>query len=152
MTTIAWDGNMLAADRQVSFGASRMGETDKVARREDGALIGAAGSSAICQALRQWFLAGEVGEMPKIEPDKENAAAGFIIRPCGAIDDITSLGATRIVSNLYARGSGADYALGAMSMGADARRAVEVASMWDCSTGGGIDTLLLCVDAQESAT
>lgn len=144
MTTIAWDGNMLAADRRVSFGQGRMGEITKIARREsDGALIGSSGATALCQALERWFLAGEVGDPPKLDVDKDNAAAGFIVRPDGAIDDVSSSGIARIESKLYARGAGADYALGAMSMGADAGRDVEVASEWDNGTGDGVNTLLL---------
>lgn len=147
MTTIAWDGNMMAGDRRVSYGPGRMGQATKIARREsDGALIGSAGSTPICQALHRWFLAGEVGEAPKLEHDKDNAVGGFIVRPCGAIDDLTVCGIARIASRLYARGGGADYALGAMSMGADARRAVEIAAQWDNGTGDGVDTLLLRPD------
>lgn len=147
MTTIAWDGNMLAGDRRVCFGQGYMGQTTKIARRDsDGALFGSSGSTSICQALQRWFIAGEVGDLPKLEVDKDNAASGFIVRSCGAIDDITALGVARILAKLYARGSGADYALGAMSMGADARRAVEVAAQWDSGTGDGVDTLLLRPD------
>lgn len=119
---------MLAADRRVSYGSGRMGKNTKIARREsDGALIGSCGPTVLCQALIRWFLAGEVGD-PKLEIDKDNSVGGLIVRPCGGIDDITAHGFARIDAKLYARGSGADYALGAMSMGADARRAIEIAS------------------------
>jgi len=144
MTTIAWDGNMLAADRLVAYRGGRMGAVAKIARREsDGALIGSCGSLPLCQALHRWFIAGEEGDPPKMEYDKDNFASGFIVRQCGAIDHITSVGMYRVEALLYALGSGADYALGAMSIGADARRAVEVASQWDNSTGGGVDVLFL---------
>lgn len=141
MTTIAWDGRTLAADRQVSFGGGRMGESAKIARRGDGALIGCAGVLGMADALRQWFLDGEQGPRPRLEAGADNTCAAFIVRPDGAIDHISETGVARIESAQFAIGSGADYALGAMSMGADARRAVEVAMGWDNGSGGGIDVL-----------
>jgi ATP-dependent protease HslVU (ClpYQ) peptidase subunit len=42
---------------------------------------------------------------------------------------------------IFACGSGCDFAYGAMAMGADASRAVEVASEFDIYCGRGVDTL-----------
>jgi ATP-dependent protease HslVU (ClpYQ) peptidase subunit len=41
----------------------------------------------------------------------------------------------------WAIGSGADYAMGAMAVGADAKRAVEVTSDLYCRCGLGVDVL-----------
>ena len=42
--------------------------------------------------------------------------------------------------NFHAIGSGGEYALGAMSAGCDARKALEVAALIDAFTGGDIET------------
>ncbi len=142
MSTIAWDGGTLAGDRRVSFGQGRMGTICKIARRmSDGAVIGAVGTTPIAQALIRWFVDGEQGDPPKLDRGKDDVATGFIVRPDGTIDDITDCGIARITADIYARGSGADYALGAMSQGANAKRAIEVAARWDNGTGDGVDTL-----------
>ena len=43
----------------------------------------------------------------------------------------------------YAIGSGRDFALAAMRMGADAKKAVKIASEFDIHTGGRIRTMRL---------
>jgi ATP-dependent protease HslVU (ClpYQ) peptidase subunit len=47
----------------------------------------------------------------------------------------------------WAVGSGADYALGAMAMGADALQAIAVASELDVNTGLGVDSMEFLDDA-----
>ncbi len=49
----------------------------------------------------------------------------------------------RVEDKYLATGCGRDYALAAMYLGHDARRAVEVACALDSSCGNGIDTLEL---------
>lgn len=44
---------------------------------------------------------------------------------------------------LYAVGSGSPYALGALSAGANPKKAVEIAKEWDLYTGGEIQTLTI---------
>lgn len=48
-----------------------------------------------------------------------------------------------IASDYFAIGSGEDYAMGAMAMGATATRAVDVAAMFDAHTGGEILAITL---------
>lgn len=61
----------------------------------------------------------------------------FLIALCGEIFDIDdSLGVSRNASNVYAAGSGAAYALGALHAGADAYEAMEIASKLTAFTAG----------------
>lgn len=48
-----------------------------------------------------------------------------------------------IEDDFYAIGSGAAFALGAMSMRASPKHAIEVASRFDCNTGSDVQTLTL---------
>lgn len=56
MTTIAWDGKTLAADRRVTCGGVTDAKVHKIVRREDGALAGSAGNTSLgaaAEAKRQ---------------------------------------------------------------------------------------------------
>lgn len=144
MTTIAWDGKTLAADRLRTVGNTPMGAT-KLFRVEapfysgglkGGILFGACGDSWDCAAFRLWVEGGN-------PPTPKNL--GVV-----AIDarGVCWYGGETLIFHevelpYWACGSGADYALGAMAAGKPAREAVEIASGLDVHTGLGVDVLEL---------
>lgn len=147
MTVIVWDGKTLAADRQGSHGGTRV-TVRKVLRIEsrDGSitLVGGAGHSGEIRAWIAWMKEGAPAESrPKFSTDTGTT--------CLAIDrdgdryrirmyDHTQF-PIEILEERWAIGSGRGEALGAMEMGANAKRAVEAAIRWDTDCGGGIDTV-----------
>lgn len=140
MTVIAWDGHTLAADKcSVDNGTKRT--TTKIYRAPDGSLYGAAGDSAIGERLFVWYLNGCD---PDNYPDKDSMCSFLVITKTGrmAIYDGGPY-PDYYEDDFIAVGSGRAFAIGAMSMGADARRAVEIASEWDECCGKGVDTLQL---------
>ena len=144
MTTIAFRYGTLAADRRVSDSSRGLieGGTTKVFRRKDGCLVGVAGSLGIANRFVRWFLGGEVGEAPSLRDKDANATAeAIIIRSNGQIENYYELGIIIAETEYYAIGSGATAALAAMDMGADARRAVEIACGRDAGSGNGIDSV-----------
>lgn len=139
MTTIAWDGHTLAADRQVTFFGTPI-PTTKVfkVRAPNGSFVlyGCAGKSDEIAAFNRW-IAGK-------QPDRPELSELNII----AIDQerriwcaLEKLNWFQVQSKVWSIGSGADYALGAMYFGASATKAVEIASLLDTSTGFGIDAV-----------
>lgn len=142
MTTIAWDGSTLAADRRVNFGGVTDAKTTKIVQRADGALAASSGSSSLGAAFKRWFLDGENGERPALDKGTENAS-GLIIRPSGVLIVHDVSGWYEAEAGFYALGSGWEIALGAMAMGATAEQAVRVAAKFDGNTGGDVDTLSL---------
>lgn len=141
MTTIAWDGKTLAADKQsTSDGLKRI--TTKIHRVRDG-LVAITGNGAHGYALLGWFNSErDIAAWPK--HSDENT--------CGNIIHITSAGifvyngagyphGEPIENKFIAFGHGRDYAMAAMHMGADAKKALEIASIYDAYTGMGVDTL-----------
>jgi ATP-dependent protease HslVU (ClpYQ) peptidase subunit len=61
----------------------------------------------------------------------------FLIAVCGEVFDIDdSLSVSKNASGVYAAGSGAQFALGAMHAGADAYEAMEIASKLTAFTAG----------------
>lgn len=129
MTVVAYRDGVMAADRSTRSCGVEFHETRKIARRDDGALIGCAGMSTQARAMRAWFLAGEVGDRPSLGDKEEDSTHALIVRPDGRVEVHDMHGWTEAESEwgYYAIGSGFELALGAMAMGADAREAVGVA-------------------------
>lgn len=139
MTTVAWDGKMLAADRRVSYGTMSDANTTKIVKSKKG-LCGAAGNTAMCAAFKRWFLAGEKGESPALARDGESATA-CIVRPDGVRIMYDSYGWYEVDPGPFALGSGWEIAMGALRKGASAQEAVAIAASIDGATGNEIDVL-----------
>lgn len=138
MTTIAWDGKVLAGDRQRTFGGTPIPVTKVF--RQDRYVFGCSGNSDECVLLATWLAHG----MPVNDKPKCDDVGALLVRD-SKLYYITSphLLLLEIDAPFFAIGSGADYALGAMAMGADAATAVKVAAKLDVNTGMGVD----CVTA-----
>ena len=139
MTTIAWDGVDLAADRRVSYGTMSDANTTKISKTKKG-LCGAAGNTAMCAAFRRWFESGEKGDPPVLAKDGESATA-CIIRPDGSRFMYDAFGWYEVDPGPFALGSGWEVAMGALRNGASAPSAVKIASSIDGATGLQVDVL-----------
>ena len=91
-----------------------------------------------CDAVRlvNW-LKEPVGERPSLNAN----ARVIVLRSQDKLTIYEGSGFADIVAEYAAWGSGMPSAVAAMIMGADARRAVEVASMLDGSTSSDIDAI-----------
>lgn len=141
MTTIAWDGELLASDRRVTYGTISDARVTKIGKTKKG-LCGAAGVTSICAAFRRWFMEGEKGDPPFMGKDGD-AATGFIIRPNGVRFMYDQFGWYEVDPGPFAMGSGYEIALGAMRQGSFADKAVQIAAEFDGSTGNEVDMLRL---------
>ncbi|MEX0859632.1 MAG: hypothetical protein WD017_01690 [Cucumibacter sp.] len=140
MTTIAYRSGILAADRLVTSNNTRAGRYRKIVRSAAGHLAGASGELHEVDRFLKWVAAGCEGD-PPVAKGKVN---GLLIYPTGRVVEWEGLAnLVDVRAPFYATGSGWELALGAMEMGADARRAVEVAIKFDANSGGGIDVLKL---------
>jgi len=142
MTCIAWDGKTLAADKRGTCAGMRYTVT-KIHRLPDG-LVAFSGGGAHASELLNWFFgARDPAAYPRCEDD--GGAGALMVNESGVIFMYSADNPfpERIESAFFARGSGRDYAMAAMYLGCDARRAVEVACAFDVNCGGGIDTLTL---------
>lgn len=137
MTTIAYRDGSLAADTLINSNGDRIGYTQKIGRAK-GLLYGASGSTAWCWNFRSWVAEGARGAFPR---PPENAG-GFIVLPNNDLIVFHVEGMERRTGlPFHADGSGADYALGAMQVGATAEQAVAAAMAWDAKTGGEITVI-----------
>lgn len=147
MTTIAYRDGIIAADLQSGNG-NRGGTMHKIGRDKIGSLIGGCGDAPMVYQLVRWFVEGRQNPMPpvygKFGNDDYDVHA-FIIDPDKRTYRVEPAGVFEIMAEYLAMGSGSAYALGAMAAGADARKAVECATLHDIHTGMGIETLDLGV-------
>jgi hypothetical protein len=135
MTTIAWDGKMLAADRcSCSAGCFRFPIT-KLKRLKDGRLYASAGDTSDGVLVRQW-LDGEIPDKPKID---EDSFVALIVSSDGAFRMEGKL-VSWPVEAPHAIGSGREYAIAAMYLGKSAVEAVEIAALFDPNTGMGVNS------------
>jgi ATP-dependent protease HslVU (ClpYQ) peptidase subunit len=143
MTVIAWDGKTLAADKQ-NTSAGHATTVTKI-HRVPGGLVGFTGNAGHANALLTWF---REGRNPADWPKKggEDSAGVMFVTDDGELRGYSGDDGPNYVlyeDKFVAFGAGRDYALAAMYLGSDARRAVEVACALDNSCGMGIDTLEL---------
>jgi hypothetical protein len=139
MTTIAWDGKTLAADRQLTASGVRY-VTTKAHRLDDGSLFASCGALENNAAVLGYL--NGTAEKPIIENDGD--FDGILIKPDGTAWMLNKkLHAVRIETDRFSTGSGRDFALLAMHMGKSAKEAVEIASELDIWTGMGVTCLSL---------
>ncbi len=137
MTTIAYDGTTLAADKQAT--ANGVAYTVTKIHRNGRFRMAYTGTAVQGVRMVEWFTAGAD---PGSFPTSEDSATLVVIDGAGRIleyqDGPTPL---HIEDTQCAWGSGGDFARAAMHLGKTAWEAVEVASALDLGTGRGVDTL-----------
>lgn len=143
MTIIVWDGKTLAADKRAVNAGYTGGVVTKI-HRWAGGLCAFAGDYDLGMAMVQWLRGGcKLSEYPARQRTEDNATF-FVIHRDGRFERYEREPIPLPFENLpQCTGSGRDYAYAAIYMGADARRAVEVACHFDSGCGNGIDTLTL---------
>lgn len=145
MTTIAFDGTTLAADRCSWSGGIRRA-TRKVTkvRAPDGSryLIAWTGSQAMATAVLAWMHG--TGDRPNCK-DFGSEPDGY----CAVVIDqkmrvfVLSNCMTYIAfeERIFAGGAGAEFAFGALEAGATARRAIQIAMKRSDYAGLGVDVV-----------
>jgi ATP-dependent protease HslVU (ClpYQ) peptidase subunit len=135
MTTVAYRAGVLAADTQMTDGSIKVPGRKLIYVKERLAWVGIAGSVCDCQKFIRHF-AGTAEE----EFDDDDDLTALIMFHDGKVVVVTAdLREDELEPNShFAIGSGGPAALAAMHMGADARRAIEVAAAVDLLTGGDV--------------
>lgn len=138
MTTIAWDGKTLAADRRVTTEYGQISTICKIFKTDDFIFAGAGELSDMLE-LSDWLL--HDGKKPTFRADGTHGM--FISLADGKVNLVVGKKPRIIemIDNTCALGTGAGYAVGAMATGANAEKAVKIASLFDCFTGDQVDTV-----------
>ena len=134
MTTVAYRDGILASDSQVTDAGMR--SSQKKIWRLKGCAIAVTGDVYPAMRFVEWYKTQQ--DTPNIEGDFECIIAkpgGILISMDG---NLTPLRLKLMKGGFFAFGSGRDYAIGAMRMGADAKTAVRIACEYDCNSGGRV--------------
>lgn len=143
MTTIAWDGKTLAADKR---SASKSGPITIITKifNIDGVLVGTSGAGPQCSMLLDWAKTKFDPEKYPFKDPKEYSRILVINQDKTVLEYDTYSKYPEVIENpFYAIGSGRAYAMAAMHCGKTAIEAVEIAAAYDINSGNGIDTLTL---------
>jgi hypothetical protein len=145
MTTIAFDGIRLAADRRFSC-AGGMSSGTKIRKTKDGRLIGAAGDAGLCMLTLDWLSEPEKTRGPRPVPKSGDDDCEILeVFPDGRIFEYDKYGRYPNEDGIATIGSGRDYAKMAIHLGNDAPHAVKLAGLFDPSTSSDVDVLILKV-------
>lgn len=140
MTTIAANRHCMAADRKVTDGDTRY--YSKKIKRVGKAIVGCAGTAALCNQFFVWFKTRRDKDKPVIKDADEDTLDAIVLTDEGRLfvyDKDCQV--DELEDDYYAVGTGRQAALAAMFLGADPARAVQVAREIDNDTGGQIDVL-----------
>jgi len=144
MSCVCWDGKTLAADRQGTAGGNKT-TVSKIAMVKDGKNIYAVGFVGLHTnglKMLEWFAEGAVeDEFPQIENDGESLTSMIVASKHGIVVYEQCPTPIKFPDKLQAWGSGGSLALGAMAAGADAKKAVLIASKYDIYCGLGVDAI-----------
>lgn len=139
MTTLAYSAplGVLASDSMAVHGHFILGEKPKIGRRGL-VLFGATGtSSAGCRRFLDWCLTGCLGEPPHAG-DNHSGYMGYLFPGDDLVIQVCQQGINAYRVPLFAAGSGAALAKGALEAGATPREAIAIARRWDVYTNGPI--------------
>lgn len=143
MTVIVWDGKVLASDAQ-STNAGLKRKATKI-RKIGGKLYGVSGDWDRGQMLFRWVEGGMKPEdWPEFQKNNDDWVGLVEVREDRSVWKYERVPVPYAIEEEYfAMGSGRDYAYGALAMGADAEKAVAIASSFDHGSGMGVLTLTL---------
>lgn len=135
MTTIAYRDGILAADGRTTMGETIFTDhTKKIIRLSDGALFALCGEVAYVQPMLDALEDDDVDL-----PEAKGEFTAVVVEKDGKLRVYEGMGGWINVDAPYAAfGSGDEYALGAMDMGASAEEAVRISCGRDLGTGGDI--------------
>jgi ATP-dependent protease HslVU (ClpYQ) peptidase subunit len=138
MTVIVWDGKTLAADKMVSCGDTLHTTTKVFKHGAD--IVAFCGTLSKGLALKKWYLDGaKTEEYPKFQ-DTEDFSV-LIVASGGKVNEYLDQPiAISLEDKFSAWGNGREFAIGAMSAGADAVKAVEITSYHCGGCGRGVDS------------
>jgi hypothetical protein len=132
VTTIAVRDGIMAADTRVTVdteaGGSRLFKCEKLYRKA-GHIVGLSGESAPGLVFLDWYGSGK--EPPELLVHGEGDFTALVMTPKGLYEFDKWCRGEEVLGRFHAIGSGAKAALGAMHMGASARKAVAVACKID---------------------
>jgi len=139
MTVLAWDGRILACDRQTTVGEMKVETQKLVLLPELRTAMACAGDAGRCRGFAHWVANGRnADDFPSWQTDI--ATAVDVLMVVDGVPYIYNMApfAIAVLSQFLALGSGSDIAVGAMAMGANAVEAVQITNRISPHCGMGV--------------
>lgn len=146
MTTVAYDGNMIAADTMCDSGYIEQHPVNKIHDCGEN-YIAAAGTLGAIRMWIDWYKSGcDTKDFKEMNLDPEAVwvlEVNKTTKKARTWDSGFPVPILDWTGAKMAEGSGRDFAMGAMLAGKNAKEAVMIASKLDKSTGGKITAVVL---------
>jgi hypothetical protein len=146
LTTIAWDGHTLAADKGCWERGTkrRVTKVFKFTRNGFPALVAFMGAQPFSNVLLQW-LRGEIDapDCTQYGVGKDECAAIIIDHHKTVWELSSTLVWSQFEEDIFARGGGSEYAWGALEAGATADGAIRIATKRSDYAAFGVDAVTL---------
>ena len=140
MTIIAYDGKCLAVDKAAVISDMRHKVT-KIKKTKSGTILAWCGSNEYGLILCRWYQNGaDPDKWPEFQRD-ENWVRLVVVENGKVFYYEQEPEPQFIEDRFFAWGSGRDFAMGALAMGATAEQAVEIASRYNIYCGLGCDVI-----------
>jgi 20S proteasome alpha/beta subunit len=137
MTTICWNGRVVAADRQADNGGYKF-TVSKIFKLKDGGVAGIAGDFSSGLKVVDWLNGAE-----KPLFDKEDSFVVMVIRGKECFVYEPTLMPIKVDQPFFAIGSGAHFAMAALHFGKSPKVAIETAALFDSGTGMGYEEIVI---------
>lgn len=140
MTTLAWDGTTLAADKGSFYGdvVIPKHKLHRIKWHGVSAICGVCGDAGVTHQILRWMQGKEFDN-----PRHDNESMVVAVTKSGLWSISSTLIPIRINSKIFATGSGGTMAMGALAVGASAKAAVKAVEKWGCGACNGVDTMTL---------
>lgn len=142
MSVVVWDGKTLAVDRQATCGELRMNVRKARYLACADETVAWTGDHELGIVLANWYENGAKPEdWPPAQRDKDRWCRLIVVSRRGGLKfyEMEPVAQRYRDAPYAAFGSGRDFALGALAMGATAEQAAEVACRFCVTCGGGVD-------------
>lgn len=142
MTVIAWDGKILAADRRADVNGTAS-SVIKIRRLLSGNVVAFTGNLGSGLLLCDWYERGaRKEEWPSFQSTNDWSRL-IVASKDGLVFYEGQRCPIKILDPFTAFGTGRDVALGALAMGANAIKAVEIACQYQSDCGNGCDWFVI---------
>jgi ATP-dependent protease HslVU (ClpYQ) peptidase subunit len=139
MSVIAFDGKMVAVDRQATFNETKT-TMRKMRVLPDGTVLAWCGAQAQGLLMARWYEDGaDITKYPESQRKEEDYATLIVFTNGRIFMYERTTEPLEVLDKMFAQGCGRDFALGAMEAGCDAVKAVKIASKFSVYCGMGVD-------------
>ncbi len=139
MSVVAWDGKVLAADRRSLYGDT-ITTVRKIFKTPAGEIVALIGDLDFGMTIKRWYEEGCKRESwPQSQKDERLWVRMIVANGLNIVFYERTPDPVEVIDPFMAWGCGREVALGAMAMGADAVKAVEIASQFTYGCGNGCD-------------